>query len=138
MLWLSAQLVLGIQENPTSAAVLAANIHAPNFNGAITYGFLPGAPATATDPNDQRHGDWTKLTSTNVALYATGVRNAYGLKVGIEGNVMLTVNGPNYKFGQTLTGVDASGKPQAGPDPESDDVVYVNLKEVRCRWRSCV
>lgn len=46
-----------MQENPNSAAILAANLRPPSFDGTITYGFLPGAPAEAEDPNDQRYGD---------------------------------------------------------------------------------
>lgn len=88
-----------MQENPTSASILAATISSPTFHGTITYGFLPGAPPEATDPNDQRHGDWVERTSTSVVPFATGTRNAYGIKVGLSGNVLLTVNRPNLLFG---------------------------------------
>lgn len=127
-----------MQENPTSASVLAADINSPAFDGTLTYSFLPGAPAEAFDPNDQRYGDWVQSTSTSVVPFATGTRNAYGIKVGLRGNVMLTVNGPNLLFGAELTGLDADGFPMTAPDPETADALYVDLREVLFQVVSCM
>jgi hypothetical protein len=96
----------------------------------LVYEFLAGAPASAVDANDQRFGDWAQQMNPNVVPYATGTRNPYDVQVGRKGNVMVTINGPNLKFGATLVGVDAASKPQVAADPETDDAVFVNLKEV--------
>jgi hypothetical protein len=119
------------QDNPTSGNILVANVRAPAFSGILNYQFMKGAPANATDPMDQRMGDWVTQTNTAVGHYATGTRNPYGIKVGLKGNVMVTINGPNFKFGAQLTGIDANSEPMLGPDPETDDAVFINLKEVR-------
>lgn len=73
-------------------------------------------------------------TGGSVVLFATGTRNAYGIRVGLKGNVMLTVNGPNLLFGAELTGLDVDGVPMSGPDPETDDAMWVDLREV---WWCC-
>lgn len=88
------------------------------------------APGTATDPNDQRFGEWARQTNAYVKHYSTGTRNPYDVRVGRKGNFMVTINGPNYKFGATLTAVDADFMPKTGPDPETDDAVFLDLKEV--------
>lgn len=120
-----------LQENPTSANILAIDINAPTFDGAATYEALVGAPPNVTlNPLDQRNGDWVKLSNPAFTTFATGVRNAYEVTVGKSGNVMASVNGPNFKFGAALTGIDKDLQPQTQPDPETGDAVFVNLKEV--------
>ncbi len=70
-------------ETPLTAAILLADIHAPTFNGAITYN-PPGTPTT--DNVDQTGGD--------VEVYAAGTRNPYDLVVHSNGNIYATDNGP--------------------------------------------
>eukprot|EP00892_Ulva_mutabilis_P000625 jgi/Ulvmu1/10563/UM065_0017.1 len=119
-----------LPDNPTSTNILAIDINAPTFTGIVSYAALPGAPANVTaDPMDQRNGDWVKQTNPSVTTYATGTRNPYEVSVGKSGNVMVTINGPNFKFGAALTGVDKNFQPQTAPDPETSDAVFVNLKE---------
>lgn len=134
-----------MQDNPTSTNILAIDINSPTFDGIITYAPLPGAPVNVTtDPLDQRNGDWVKLANPSVATFATGTRNPYEVSVGKSGNVMVTVNGPNFKFGAALTGIDQNLQPQTAPDPETSDAVFVNLKEVctaiaaHCRSAQCM
>lgn len=121
-----------LQENPTSANILAIDINAPTFDGAASYEALVGAPPNVTlNPLDQRNGDWVKLSNPAFTTFATGVRNTYEVTVGKSGNVMASINGPNFKFGAALTGIDKDLQPQTQPDPETGDAVFVNLKEVR-------
>jgi glucose/arabinose dehydrogenase len=71
-----------LHETPLSAAILSADIHAPGFDGAITYD-PPGPPA---DFNvDQLSGD--------VAVYAPGMRNPYDLVLHSNGHIYATDNG---------------------------------------------
>lgn len=124
-----------MQDNPTSANILAIDINAPTFDGVISYVPLPGAPPNVTlNPLDQRNGDWVQLSNPAIKTFATGTRNPYDVSVGRAGNVMVTINGPNFKFGATMAGVDNNLEPQTQPDPETDDALWVNMKEVcpRC------
>lgn len=132
-----------LQENPSSAAILVFDIKAPGFDGTATYEFLDTAPADVLteDAADQRFGQWTQQTNAALVLYATGARNPYGLKVGLAGNVICTVNGPNVKYGPTMTGVDASGMPVVQDDSETADALWVDLQPVRCpphAWRTAL
>lgn len=64
-----------VQECPLSATVLVADVKAPDFNGNITYKWLPDAPADVTAsgrPDDMRYCDWTEVSTGDVAYYATG------------------------------------------------------------------
>ena len=119
-----------MQDNPTSTTILDIDINSPSFSGVATYEVLPNAPATITDAMDQRNGDWVKQTNPSITDFATGTRNPYDVRVGMQGNVMVTINGPNRNFGAGLTGVNAQLEPITGPDPESGDAVYVDLKQV--------
>ena len=69
-------------ETPLSAAILIAAIHAPGFDGAISYS--PAGPP-ADDNVDQVGGD--------VQVYASGIRNAYDLVVHSNGRIYATDNG---------------------------------------------
>lgn len=126
-----------LQDNPTCTNVLDIDINSPSFSGAATYKVLPNAPPNITDPLDQRQGDWVQLTNPSMTTHATGTRNPYDVRVGLQGNVMVTVNGPNKKFGAALTGVDANLGPLTGPDPETGDAVYVDLKKVSLCAKKC-
>lgn len=106
------------------------DINSPSFSGVATYEVLPNAPGNITDPMDQRQGDWVRQTNPSITNFATGTRNPYDVRVGIRGNVMVTINGPNKKFGATLTGVTNTLAPKTAPDPETGDAVYVDLRQV--------
>ena len=71
-------------ETPLSAAILRADIHAPSFDGNVTY----DPPTTPIDDNvDQTGGD--------VSVYAAGTRNPFDLVVHSNGKIFATDNGPN-------------------------------------------
>lgn len=70
-------------ETPLSAAILRADIHAPGFNGVVTYS--PAGTPTS-DTVDQTGGD--------VSVYAAGTRNPYDLVLHSNGKIYATDNGP--------------------------------------------
>jgi glucose/arabinose dehydrogenase len=71
-------------ETPLSAAILTADIHAPAFDGNVTY----DPPTPPTDDNvDQTGGD--------VIVFGAGTRNPYDLLVHSNGLIYATDNGPN-------------------------------------------
>jgi glucose/arabinose dehydrogenase len=74
-------------ESPLSGAVLVADIHAPGFNGNITYSPVN----TYSDTVDKVSGD--------VTVYAPGFRNPYDLVFHSNGRFYLTDNGPNPGYG---------------------------------------
>jgi len=69
-------------ESPLSAAILVADIGAPGFDGTITYS--PAGPPE-TDEVDQTSGD--------VAVFASGTRNAFDLVLHSNGLIYATDNG---------------------------------------------
>ena len=69
-------------ESPLSAAILVAGIHAPGFNGTLTYD-PPGEPV---DHN-------VNLANGDVSVYASGLRNAYDLVLHSNGHIYATDNG---------------------------------------------
>ena len=76
-------------ESPLSAAILVADIHAPGFDGTLTYD-PPGEPV---DHN-------VDLVSGDVAVYAPGLRNAYDLVLHSNGHIYATENGA---LGQSMS-----------------------------------
>jgi len=93
-------------EVPLSGAILVADIHAPTFDGAITY----NPPNTYSDTVDQASG-------FDVSVYASGMRNPYDLLWHSNGKFYGTDNGPNkgYGFGSTSCTTATSYEPEA-PD----------------------
>ena len=91
-----------LPDTPLSGAVLVADIHAPGFNGNVTY----NPPNTYADTVDQAGGD--------VSVYAPGFRNPYGLVFHSNGGLYVTDNGPNAGYGpystscSTDSGTDAA------------------------------
>ncbi len=91
-----------LPDTPLSGAVLVADIKAPAFNGAITY-------------NQNAYSSGTDQTGGDVSVYASGLRNPYGLLWHSNGKLYATDNGPNAGYGHasvtcpTDSGVDASG-----------------------------
>jgi glucose/arabinose dehydrogenase len=71
----------GRSPTPLAGAILAADVHAPGFDGAVKYS-SPGP-----DPNeiDQLSGD--------VRVFASGFKNPYGMIVHSNGRVYATDNG---------------------------------------------
>ena len=69
-------------ESPLSAAILVADIHAPGFDGALTY-----------DPAGEPVDHNVDLVSGDVAVYAPGLRNAYDLVLHSNGHIYATENG---------------------------------------------
>lgn len=80
-----------VAESPLSGAVLAFHIHAPTFNGTITY-------VNHADPSVAR------VASGSVEVFATGLRNAFGMTLHSNGEVYAMDNGPNAGFGKATTG----------------------------------
>ena len=74
-------------ESPLSGAVLIADIHAPAFDGNITY----NPPNTYSDTVDQTGGD--------VSVWSPGFRNPYDLVWHSNGRLYVTDNGPNDTYG---------------------------------------
>ncbi len=70
-------------ETPLSAAILTADIHAPSFDGSITY-------SPSTPPTD----DNVDQTGGGVTVYAAGLRNPYDLALHSNGLIYATDNGP--------------------------------------------
>lgn len=90
-------------ETPLSAAVLRANIHAPGFNGAITY--TPAGPP---------QNDNVDLAGGDVAVFASGLRNPYDLVLHSNGRIYATDNGP---LGQSYSATcSTSGSPSSTTD----------------------
>ncbi|MCH8064227.1 MAG: PQQ-dependent sugar dehydrogenase [Chloroflexi bacterium] len=69
-------------ESPLSAAILVADIHAPGFDGTLTY-----------DPAGEPVDHNVDLISGDVAVYAPGLRNAYDLVLHSNGHIYATENG---------------------------------------------
>ncbi|MEX1254652.1 MAG: flexitail domain-containing putative surface protein [Dehalococcoidia bacterium] len=80
-------------ETPLSAAILIADVHAPGFNGAITYN-PSGSPA-----NDSVN----QVSGTDVSVFASGTRNPYDLVVHSNGYVYATDNGAPESAATSLT-----------------------------------
>ncbi|KAK1857418.1 hypothetical protein I4F81_000037 [Pyropia yezoensis] len=86
----------GVDETPLSAAVLRAAVHAPNFDGHVTY------DQTADARMSRQTGGW------GVAVHASGIRNSYAMVLHTNGELYGTDNGPNGGFGDVAIGCDAS------------------------------
>lgn len=86
----------GVDETPLSAAVLRAAVHAPSFDGHVTY------DQTADARMSRQTGGW------GVAVHASGVRNSYAMVLHTNGELYGTDNGPNGGFGDVAIGCDAS------------------------------
>jgi glucose/arabinose dehydrogenase len=79
-------------ETPLSAAILIADVHAPGFNGAITYS--PAGPPM-NDEVDKTGGD--------VSVLAPGTRNPYDVVAHSNGYVYATDNGAPEGAATSLT-----------------------------------
>lgn len=93
----------GVPENPFSAAVVEADYLKPGFDGKVVYDQTKD-PATAN------------VVGGDVRLFATGVRNSFGLVVHSNGEVYATDNGPNAGFGRTSVSCNTSVDDAAADD----------------------
>lgn len=100
----------GVPENPFSGSIVEADYLRPGFNGNIEYDQI-WDPATSN------------VVGGDVKIYATGIRNCFGMTLHSNGQLYATDNGPNINFGLTSTSCTTSG-----PDPESDDKILRVLR----------
>ena len=130
-----------MQENPTTGAILYAKIRDADYDGNIKYAFLDVTPESVSaelDPQDQRAGQWVANINKHTGVFIGGCRNVFGLSVGLLGNVLLSMNGPNiggegHEWGFAMDGMDATTlEPILGPEPQTADGVWVDVKEVCC------
>jgi glucose/arabinose dehydrogenase len=99
------------EEVPTSAAILVADVHAPGFNGNITY----SPPNTYDETVVQTGGD--------VSVYAPGFRNPYDILFHSNGRMYNTDNGPNAGYGPASTSCTTEGPNNVGGPDELNIVV---------------
>eukprot|EP00172_Hildenbrandia_rubra_P000746 Plantae.Rhodophyta-Hildenbrandia_rubra.ctg1412.p2 GENE.Plantae.Rhodophyta-Hildenbrandia_rubra.ctg1412~~Plantae.Rhodophyta-Hildenbrandia_rubra.ctg1412.p2 ORF type:complete len:1364 (+),score=308.33 Plantae.Rhodophyta-Hildenbrandia_rubra.ctg1412:7341-11432(+) len=95
----------GIDENPLSAAsLLVKTSKGASFDGKITY--------------DNKVPELAKQITGDVEVYASGLRNSFGITLHSNGNLYATDNGPNFSFGKRSTGCNAGDevKDQTNPD----------------------
>lgn len=87
-----------VDENPLSGATLQFKIGAPGFTGKITYSNA-GTPQNAAVVGGKAF----------VSVYASGLRNPFGLVYHSNGLFYATDNGPNKSFGPESTGCNTQG-----------------------------
>ena len=97
-------------ETPLSAAILVAGIHAPGFNGSISY-------TPAGSPLD----DNVNLAGGDVVVLASGLRNPYDLVIHSNGRIYATDNGP---LGETYS---AACSTSGSPSSPSDELNLIEL-----------
>lgn len=95
----------GSQESPLSAAIVRANYLKSGYNGTITY--------TKWDEKDLLT---TKQTGGDVSVYASGLRNCFGMTRSLAGIVYATDNGANTGFGPASTSCSTEGDEPNVPD----------------------
>jgi IPT/TIG domain/Glucose / Sorbosone dehydrogenase len=105
-----------MRENYFSSAILVAHLGKIDFNGFISYDAVnDGTPTVGFGPS-------------GVEVFASGLRNPFGVTMHSNGKIYATDNGPNVGFGDMATGC---GPGQFIPDQE--DVDELNLI-VRNGW----
>ena len=100
-----------VPESPLSGAILKAEISRPDFNGNVTYEFVPGTyvPPEA-DPNNQNNGSLVRVApGSDVSVYAAGFRNPYDLVFTTQGRLFATDNGANGVVPDELNLVQEGG-----------------------------
>lgn len=99
----------GVPENPLSAATVVARLSRPDFNGTVTY-------------DQERRPDLAVKTSgDDVAVWASGLRNSFGMIRHSSGRLFATDNGMNANFGPISTGCTT----QTVEDNRPDKIVEV-------------
>ena len=99
-----------LKENVLSAATLVAYLANPGFDGVITY-----------DSDDDGNQVGAK---GSVEVFASGMRNPYGLVLHSNGKLYGTNNGPNLNYGNMKK--DCNGKQVE--DIEEDDKINLIVK----------
>ncbi|PXF46949.1 hypothetical protein BWQ96_03287 [Gracilariopsis chorda] len=87
----------GIPESPLSGAVLQFDLSQSDFDGNIKY-------SGYEDPGTAR------VVSGSVQVFASGLRNIYGLAKHSNGGVYGLDNGPNNGFGPSAVGCNTVGR----------------------------
>jgi hypothetical protein len=81
-----------LKDNYLSSAILVANLGKPNYEGNIRYDKeVDGDPIAG-------------FGSNGVEIFASGLRNAYGIVQHTNGEWYCTDNGPNPNYGDMATG----------------------------------
>jgi IPT/TIG domain/Glucose / Sorbosone dehydrogenase len=121
------------KETGLTAAVIVAYISDPDFNGFLKY-------------DKSEEGDI--IEGNGVEVFATGLRNAFGLVLHSNGYLYATDSGPNYGYGDMMTGC---GPNDFIPDEQtSDELCLVEQGRYyghpnahrgktdprQCKWRS--
>lgn len=97
----------GLDEAPLSAALLVAPINMAGFDGAITWA------CDRTDPSKCKQSG-----GTSVKIFASGVRNCFGMLLHTNGFFYATDNGPNNsdEYGKRSTSCTADADDQGWGD----------------------
>lgn len=103
----------GWPESPLSAAILVANLRKPGFDGKVKYDQYDN-PETA------------KQTSGDVEVYASGIRNCFGMTMRMNGEIWASDNGGNPGYGDRSTGCGQDDKEPFGA--KQNDLIY-NVKK---------
>lgn len=101
----------GIPESPLSGAILRFDMRSPDFDGRIVY-------------TDYRDPGTTTIESGTVEIFASGMRNVFGMSMHSNGKLYAADNGPNNGFGVGATGCNTAGGQQAF----KDKLLYVKPK----------
>jgi IPT/TIG domain/Glucose / Sorbosone dehydrogenase len=122
-----------LKENVMSAATLVAHLANPGFDGFLTY--------SKDDDGDLTPGK-------GVEVFASGLRNPFGMVLHSNGNLYSTDNGPNLDYGDMS--VDCA---RSSPNVEEEDKLllvkqgnyygHANRKRGatdprQCKWRSSI
>ena len=87
--------------SPLAGALLIAHTSSPTFNGTIQY--VETVSGAASD--DQVDGGIVDVApGVDVEVYASGLRNPFGITLSTRGVAYTTDNGPNIGFGAASTG----------------------------------
>ncbi|MEX0786482.1 MAG: PQQ-dependent sugar dehydrogenase [Dehalococcoidia bacterium] len=116
-------------ETPLSAAILVVDIHAPDFDGNVTYD-QPGPPADHT----------LNMLSGDIAVYATGVRNPFDLVLHSNGHIYATDNGAvgqEVSLSCTEEGGDSSTSDELNLIEEGNYYGFPNRNRGRFDEREC-
>jgi len=116
------------KENVLGSATLVAYLSSPGFDGTITY--------DSDDDGNQVGG------LGSVEVFASGMRNPFGIVLHSNGRLYGTDNGPNFGYGKMAKGCNG----QQVDDIEEEDKLnlieqgnyygHPNLKRGECVWRS--
>lgn len=98
------------KDNYFSSATVVAHLADPLFNGAITY--------SAPD-------DGVPIGGHGIEVFAAGTRNPWGIFLHSNGNIYASDNGPNYSYGDMMTGC---GPGQFKPDVTEGDKINLLRK----------